>query len=66
MKQKYYVITLNSLNKLESHCIGEQTNEDVALSTANSFGRKNKLSIIWTCNESDFIELKNSIINILT
>ena len=66
MKQKYYIITLKSLNKLETYCIGEQSNEDMALSAANSFGRKNKLSIIWTCNESDFIELKNSIINTLT
>ena len=62
---KYYVITLNSLNKLETYCIGEQTNEDAALGAANSFGRKNKLSILWTCSETEFVELKNSIINTL-
>ena len=65
MKQKYYVITLNSSNKLETHYIGEQTNEDAALGAANSFGRKNKLNIIWTCSETEFVELKNSIINTL-
>ena len=62
---KYYVITLNNLNKLETYCIGEQTNEDAALSAANSFGRRNKLSILWTCSETELVELKNSIINTL-
>lgn len=65
MKQKYYIITINFLSKIETYCIGEHTNQDLALYEANSFGRKNKLSVIWTCNETELIELKNSIINTL-
>ena len=65
MKNKYYIITLSSLNKLESHHIGEFDDEDSALDAANSFGRRIKLTVIWTCVESELVHLKKSIDNLI-
>lgn len=59
---KYYVIILDITNNLDIKCIGECEDEDVAWNEANKYGKLHKVTILWTCSESNLKQLKNSIL----
>ena len=62
---KYYVLALHNVtNELTAQYIGEYADEDAALSAANSYGRKNNSSIVWTVNQNQLTGLLHSIENL--
>lgn len=62
---KYYVLALHNVtNELTAQYIGEYVDEDAALSAANSYGRKNNSSIVWTLNQNQLNGLQSSINNL--
>ncbi len=63
MKTNYYVIILDQNNNLCVDSLGECLNEDASLTEANKYGRKNGVSIIWTCTEDKIKQLFDSIKN---
>lgn len=60
---KYYIIIIDADFNLSVKCIGEYKTEDSALTEANKYGRKNRVSIIWTCTEDKIKQLFDSIKN---
>lgn len=60
---KYYIITIDDDFNLSVKCIGECKAEGYALTEANKYGRKNGVSIIWTCTEDKIKQLFDSIKN---
>ena len=58
---KYYVITIDADLNLSTKYIGKYKSEDSALTEANKYGKKNGISVIWTCPEDKIKQLFESL-----
>lgn len=62
MKDTYYVIVLdNDTQNLTIDSLGKCLSEDAALTEANKYQKKHKVSVIWTTTANNLKTLKESL-----
>lgn len=64
MKDTYYVLVLdNNTQNLTIDSLGVCLSEDAALTEANKYQKKHKVSVIWTTTANNLKTLKESLKN---